>query len=66
MEYTFEIDPVSFTVTVTCTGMSTQGQPHNPLTGEVFASEADATDWINAEKVAYAEAAEIVAAAEAE
>ena len=66
MEYTFEIDPVTFTVTVTSTDLSAQVQPHDPATGETFASEADATDWINAEKVAYAEAAEVVAAAEAE
>lgn len=66
MEYTFEIDPVSFTVTVTCTGMSPQVQPHNPLTGEVFASEADANVWIDAEKAANVRAAELVAAAEAE
>ena len=66
MEYTFEIDPVSFTVTVTGTDLSVQVQPHNPLTGEVFASEADANAWIDEEKAAYAIAAELVAAAEAE
>jgi len=66
MEYTFEIDPVTFTVTVTSTDLSVQVQPHDPATGETFASEADANVWIDAEKVVHAASAAVVAAAEAE
>jgi hypothetical protein len=64
MEYTFEIDPVSFTVTVTCASSSPHVQPHNPVTGEVFASEADANAWIDEEKAAHAYYAAALEAAE--
>ena len=50
MEYTFEIDPVTFTVTVTGTDLSVQVQPHDPATGEIFASEADANDGLMQKK----------------